>query len=145
MGSFSYTAHAGFFSFFNLGRFLTHPMLVSFVIMGVFLTYSVIASLIFIGGVSFTYSVIASFLSEEFLLHMPCWLHFYLGNFCCTSRAVFVFMQGISLTHPKLTSFKKIFFDEGVFLTHPKLPSFLCGDLPRFLCWEFFSHIPCWL
>ena len=80
-----------------------------------------------IRGVSLTYSVIASFLSGEFLLHMPCWLHFYQGNFCCTSLAGFIFMQGISLTHPMLTSF---FFVEGVFLTCPKLPSFSCEDLP---------------
>ena len=58
------------------------------------------------------------FLSGEFLLHVPCWLHFYLGSFSYTSRAGFIFIWGVSLTHPVLASF---------------------------LSGEFLLHISCWL
>ena len=50
------------------------------------------------------------------LFHTPCWLHFYLRSFSYTSRATFIFMRGVSLTHPVLS---------------------------RFLCREFLLHIPC--
>ena len=41
----------------------------------------------------------------EFLLvlHIPCCLHFYAGSF--SSLAGFIFMRGVSLTHPVLASF----------------------------------------
>ena len=71
-------------------------------------------ALTFIRGVSLRYPVLASFLSGEFLLHIPCWLHFYLGCFSYTSGAGFIFMRGVSLTYPMLASFfllfLKIFF-----------------------------------
>ena len=72
--------------------------------------------------VSLTHLVLASFLSGEFLLHIPCWLHFYLGSFSYTSRAGFIFIWGVSLTHPMLA---------GIF----------CGDLLlHILCWLFFIY-----
>ena len=39
-------------------------------------SYTSRAALIFMQGVSLTHPVLASFLSGEFLLHIPCWLHF---------------------------------------------------------------------
>ena len=93
LGSFSYTSHAGF---------------------------------IFIWRVSLTHHVLASFLSKEFLLHLPCWLlfllrefllhilcwryFFYLGSFSYTSHARFIFLWGVSVTHPMLTFFFFFFF-----------------------------------
>ena len=61
--------------------------------------------------------MLVSFLSGEFLLHIPCWLHFYLGSFSYTSPAGFIFIWGVSLTHPMLVSF---------------------------LSGEFLLHTPCW-
>ncbi len=60
----------------------------------------------------------AWFLCGEFLLHIPCWLDFYVGSFSYTSRAGFIFIWRVSLTHPVLASF---------------------------LSGEFLLHIPCWL
>ena len=62
--------------------------------------------------------MLALFLSGEFLLHIPCWLYFYLGSFSYTSRAGFIFIWGVSHTDPVLSSV---------------------------LCKEFLLHIPCWL
>ena len=79
--------------------------------------------------------MLASFLSREFLLHLLCLLHFYLGSFSYTSRAGFIFMWGVSLKHPVLAS---ILY--GKFLLH--IPCWL-----RFFFFssgEFFLHIPCW-
>ena len=98
-----------------------------------------------------------------FLLHIPCWLHFYLGSFSYTSHAGFILKSGEFLWHiPFWTSFScgefllhipcwlhfylRSFSDTshagfifiwGVSLTHPLLISFLSG--------EFLLHIPCWL
>ena len=104
-------------------------------------------------GVSLTRPVLASFLTGEFLLHIPCWLPFYLGSFSYTSHAGFIFMWGVSLTHPMLTflfnffilnlgsfsytSHAGLFLTWGVSLTHPVLAKFFCG--------EFLLHIPWWL
>ena len=55
---------------------------------------------IFMWGVSITHPVLASFLCGEFLLHIPCWLHFYVGSSPYTPRVVFTFTQGVSLTLP---------------------------------------------
>ena len=72
----------------------------------------------------------------EFLLHIPCWLHFYVGSFSYTSLAGFVFILGVSLTHPELV----YFFMAGVSLTHPVLTSLLSGEfLLHILCWLYFS------
>ena len=106
-------------------------------------------------GVSFTHPVLPLFLCGEFLLHIPCCLHFYAESFSYTSCAALIFMQGVSLTHPVLVSFFKIIlsgelylgnfsyssravliFMQGVSLTHPVQVSLLG---------EFLLHIPCWL
>ena len=47
--------------------------------------------LFFWRGVTLTHSILGSFLSRVFLLHIRCWLHFYLESFSYTSRAGFVF------------------------------------------------------
>ena len=107
------------------------------------------AGFIFMWGVSLTHLVLASFLSGEFLLHIPCWLHFYLGSFrllqipCCllfylgsfsyTSRAGFIFIWRVSLTHPML-----IFFVDFFFLN-------LAGGGGGGGGERFLLHIPCWL
>ena len=196
VGSFSYTSRAGFFFSFFLfiwGVSLTHPVLnlpfcgefthplqtsflcgefllyipiclhfyperfsyrscvsfffLSFIFLFIFylgsFSYTSHAGFIFIGGVSLTHPVLASFLSGEFLLHIPCWLRFYfifififyLGSFSYTSHVGFTFLWGVSLTHPELASFFSSF--SGEFLFHIVLGSFLLG--------EFLLHIPCWL
>ena len=100
-----------------------------------------------------THHMLPSFLrSGEFLLHIPCWLFFFnLGSFSYTSRAVFIFIWRVSLTHPMLASFVNLWsfsytshavwilfylasfsytahagftFLWGVSLTHPMLASF---------------------
>ena len=79
-------------------------------------------------------SNLTSFLCGEFLLNIPCWHVFYLGSFSYTSRAdclyVFFFSFFLSLTHPVLPSFLM----RGVSLTHRVLSSLLCREF----------H-PCWL
>ena len=104
------------------------------------------------------------FLCGEFLLHIPCSPHIYLGGLCYKSRAgsFFIFIWGVSLTHPMLASFlsgefllripwwlsfsvgsfsytsrARFTFIWGVSLTHPMLTSFLLG--------KFLLRIPCWL
>ena len=58
--------------------------------------------------------------------------YFYLGSSSYTPRAGFIFLWGVSVTHPVL-------------------PSFLCGELLLHIpCWLYFSvefvfHIPYWL
>ena len=188
LGSFSYTPRGDFIfmwvaslthpmlTVFMWGVSLTHPMLLSF-LCGVFLlhiacwpyyyyylsgefllqtgafffsfyrgslSYTSRAGFIFMWGISLTHSMLASFLSGEYPLHIPsclnliswvslthpeldliwsaeflwyisCWFHFYWSSLSYTSRAGFIFMWGVSLTHPMLASF---------------------------LCWEVFLHIP---
>ena len=82
------------------------------------------------------------FLSGEFLLHIPCWLLFYVFIFIwgvsLTHPAMaFFLLWGVSLTQPMLASFIKNQFLWGISLAHPVLASFLCG--------KFVLHIPCWL
>ena len=108
--SFSYISRAGFI--FIWGVFLKHPMLASFS-----------------SGEFFSYTFL--FLSQEFLLHIPCWLYFSLGSFSYTSHVGFIFLWGVSLTHPTLASF----FSLGMSLTHPMLASFVST--------EVLLHIPC--
>ena len=83
LGSLSYTSHSDFFKFFILVVSFTRPMLASF------------------------------FKSGEFLLHIPSWLELYLGCFTYTPNARFIFMWGVSLTHPVLASYLS-----GEFLLH---------------------------
>ena len=100
IGSFSYT----YWLYFSVGSFsyTSHAGFFFF----------------FIGGVSLTHHVLASFLSGEFLLHIPWWLVSYLGSFSYTSRVGFIFIWGVCLTHSMLSLF-------------------FCGEFPL--------HIPCWL
>ena len=86
----------------------------------------------FIWGVSLTHPVLGSFLSGEFLLHVPCWLHFYLGSLSYTSRADFLFCL-VSFSYTSRAGF---IFIWGLSLTHPVQLSFLSR--------EFLLHIPCW-
>ena len=156
VGSFSYTSHAGFIvlsgASFLCGKFLLHISCWLHFYLGSF-SYTCRAGLLFlfffnIWGVSLTHPVLASCLCEEFLLHIPgsgefllriqCLFHFYVGSFSYTSRAGFIFMGGVSLTHPVLASFFSSFFIWGVSLTRPML-------FVYFLSWEFLLHIPCWL
>ncbi len=87
-------------------------------------------------GVSLRHPMLALFLSGEFLLHIPCWLHFYLGSFSYTPRAGFIIMRGVSLTHPVLALFLS-----GEFLKHIPCSLFFLF----FFCGEFLLDIPCWL
>ena len=127
LGSSSYTSHAGFP--FLWGVSLTHP----------------VAGFIFKWGVCLTHPMLILFLCGEFLLHIPCCPHIYLGGLCYTSRAgsFFIFIWGVSLTcwlHFYRVSFSYASYGGfpflwGVSLTHLVLASFLCG--------EFLLHIPC--
>ncbi len=126
---------------------------------GVSLTHPILASLY--AGSCLAYRVLTSFfyffyfiLSGKFLLHIPCLFlfSFFLGSSSYSSRAGFIFIWGVSLTHPELglvlstdlllhipcwfyiyrgsfsyTSRAGLIFIWGVSLTHPTLASFLCG------------------
>ena len=189
LGSFSYTFRAGFFFFlfclvlslffcvefhlhipcwlrfsFTLGVCLTHTVLffcfVLFLNLGSF-SYTSHAGFIFIVVVSLTHPVLALFVSGEFLLHIPCWLRFYLGSFSYTSlgsfshtsHTGFTFLGEVSFTHPKQVFFFFFFLPIcRVSLTHPVLALFfICGVslthpvLTLFLSGEFLLYIPCWL
>ena len=97
-GSFSYISRAGFFSFLFFFFFF---------------------SFFFVGGLSLTHLVLASFLSGKFLLHTQWWLHFSAG-----------FLLHIPCRlHFYLGSFSYI-SDAGFF---------------SFSSVEFLLHIPCWL
>ena len=170
---------------FMWGVSLTHPVLVRY-LSGDFLldipcllyfsleTFYYISDVCFIFhcGVSLTHPLLANFFflsffffSGEFLLHIPCWLHFYLGSFSYTSHAGFflnlgsfsytsnagfIFYVG-SFCYTSHAGLKKLkYFGEflfhtpylflfiwGVSLTHPVLTSFLSG--------EFLLHNPCLL
>ena len=81
---------------------------------------------------SFSYTSHACFLWGEFLLHIPCWLSLMWGETqAYTSRAAFIFIWGVSLTHPMLISF----FYCGQFLLH--IPYWLCFYLGSF---SYTSH-----
>ena len=76
--------------------------------------------------------MLSSVLCKEFLLHILCWLYFFNRlSFSSTSPAGFIFVWGVSLTHPVLASFLC-----GVFLL-------LILSWLHFLCREFPLHIPC--
>ena len=84
LGSFSYTSRAGFI--FLRGVSLTRPILASST-----------PSSFLIWRVSLPHPMLASFLSGEFLLHIPCWLfsNFYLGSLSYSSIAGFILLSGI--------------------------------------------------
>ena len=82
-------------------------------------------------GVSLIHRMLSSFLCNEFLLHIPCWLHLHLGSFSYTSHDGFISIWGVSLPHPVLPSLFSgefllqipswIYFSMGSFsdTTHP--------------------------
>ena len=121
VGSFSYTAHAGFSFFFSFFFFLSLSLFFFFffffVDQGSF-SHTSRASFIVIWGLSLQHRIMASFLCGEFLLHIHCSAYFYLGSFSYTSHACFIFLPGVCLTHPVQ---------------------------PLFLYGEFLLHIRCWL
>ena len=98
------------------------------------LLFSVLFS--FFSGVSLKHRMLTSFLCGEFLLHIPCCLHFYAGSFSYTSRAVLIFMEGVSFTHRVLA----LLFLSAEFLLH--IPCWFI--LVLFIIEEFLLHIPCW-
>ena len=126
LGSFSYTSHTGFI--FLWGVSLTHSH----------------AGFNYIRWLSLIHRMLALLFCSEFLLHIPCYLYFYAGNFFYTSQPAFIFMRVVSLTYPMQASFyagsfsytsrADFFFMWGVCLTHPVLASCLCG--------EFLLHLP---
>ena len=141
--SFSYTSHTGLKK-----KTILHISCISH------------SGVIFIWGVSLTHPKLAfvgspdtsaSFLCGEFLLHIPCWLHFYLGSFSYTSRAVLILMKEFLFHIPcsflffiffylgsfSYTPLAGFIFIWGVSLTHPVLALFLSG--------EFHINIPCWI
>ncbi len=110
--------------------------------------------------VSLTHPKLVSFLSGEFLRHIPWWLPFYMGSFSYTSRAGFFsyLVRFSNTSHAGFFSYLGRFsytsragftFILGVSLTHPMLASFLTsGDSltqALLLSWEYLLHIPCWL
>ena len=144
-GSFSYTSRAAWC--FMRGVSLTHPVLASF-LSGEFLLHIPRWLQFFFWEVSLTHPVLPLFLCWEFLLHIPCWNHFHAGNFSNTSRAGFIFISGVSLTHPTMAWNLM----QGVSLTHHVLLDFLCAEfllhipyLLHFLFRKFLLHIACWL
>ena len=129
------------------GVSLTHPVLAFFLLFSFFFFFFLsVASFSFkshlgfihLWGVSLTHPMLTLVLCGEFLLHIPCCFQFYAGIFSHTSRASFIFMQGVSLIL-SVTAF--VFFScfsrFFPFLTHPMLAFLYCG--------EFLLHIPCWL
>ena len=115
---------AFFVLFVCLGSFSHTSRAVFILILGSF-SYTSCAGFIFNWGVSLTHPTLASFLPGEFLLHSPCCFCFLLfcffinpGSFSYTSRAGFIFIWEVSLTHPVLAV-----------------------ALPR----EFLLYIRCWL
>ena len=127
LGSFSYTSRASFI--FMRQVYLTHPVLALF-LCGSF-SYTSQACFLFLLGVCLTHP-------EFFVLSLSLlrWLHFYAGCFSYTSRAGFFFFIFFYLG-VYYTSGAGFIFLWGVSLTHPMLVLFLCG--------EFLLHIPCWL
>ena len=113
-------------SFLISGVSLTHPVLVLWIFCSSF-SYTSHAGFIFIRGVSDTHPVLVSFLFGEFLLHIPCCLHFYLGSFSYTYRAGFIFYLG-SFSYTSRAGFMYFLFLLGFFLTHPVLASVLSGE-----------------
>ena len=143
--SFSYTSHTRFIFIWGVphthpvlpaflsGEFLLHIPFLLYFCVGSF-SYTSHSCFIFVWGVSLTHPMLAFshsfsssssfiFYSGEFLLHIPCWLHFHPGSFSFTSHSCFIFVWGVSLTHPMLAYTSRTDFISiwGVSLTHPML------------------------
>ena len=88
------------------------------------------------------------FLSVEFVLHIPCWTVFSVGSFSYRFIADFVLMWGVSLTHPVLASSFFFFFFSFFFFSFSFLYLFYLGSFPytspvgffSFLCLGSFSY-----
>ena len=111
------------------GISLTRPILTSFS----YGSFSYTTGGFFIWGVSLIHPMLASILSGEFLLHIQCWLNFLPGDFVLHIRHWLYFSVG-SFSYTSRAGF---IFIGGVSLTHPMLALILCG--------EFILQIPCWL
>ena len=128
LGSFSYTSSAGVlfiwgvspisrefllripcFLYSSSGISLTHFKSATFysLILGVSLTHPILAYFLSVEFLLHVPSWLFYFIfySGEFLLHIPCWLDLYLRSFIYTPSARFIFLWGVSLTHPALASF----------------------------------------
>ena len=162
VGSFSYTSSAGLIFIWGVSLLFG-----GFIFYAGSFSCTSRAGFIFMRGVSFTHPVLALLFGGEFLLHIPC-LHFSfffsssffslthsmlasfvfnLGSFSYTSRAGFIFIQGVSLTHPVLGLVLS-----GKFLLHIPCLLFFCGEFLLHIPWwlyfylgSYFLHIPCWL
>ena len=142
VGNFSHTFHVNFFSLFFFfggggGGLFRHTMLtffLSFFNLGSF--YYTSRAGFYVWGVSLTHPMLALYLSGEFFIHIPFWLHFYLGSFSYTSHVgfFFFFFFFFILWSFSYTSRAGFIFMRGVSLTHPVLALFLSG--------EFLLHIP---
>ena len=156
--TFPYISHADFVIMWGVS--LTHPVLPSVLcrefllhilswlhFYASFLTHHVLALLLLL----FFFFFFFFFLIWGFLLHIPCWLYFSVGSFSYTPHACFIFIWGVSLTHPVLASYSCgefllhipywLYFLSGEFLLH--IPCLLL--LILFICGEFLLDIPCWL
>ena len=139
LGSFSYTSRAGFS--FIWGVSLTHPMLTLFFMSEVYLTHAVLA--LFLSGESLLHVPCwLRLLSGDFLLHIPCWFLFLAGKFllhiqCMLALFLYGELPSTGCVTFSYTSLAGFIFIWGVSLTHPVLASFLSG--------EFFLHIPYWI
>ena len=71
----------------------------------------------------------------EFLLHLPCWLHFYVGSFSYTSCAAFIFTGKEFLLHD--ACWVRVLFLFCLFVC-------LFVLLLLFSSGKFLLHIPCW-
>ena len=130
LGSFSYTSHAAFtFLSFSFSFYISLLLLFSFLFFfflfksGEFLLHIPCWLHFYLG--SFSYTSRAGFiLSGKFLLHIPCWIRFYLGSFSYTSHAGFSFLWEVSLTRPLLALSKK----EDILktFTHTSIPIHPC-------------------
>ena len=132
VGSFSYTSYAGFI--FSVGSFSNT-------------SHAIFFSLFFIWGVSLTHPLLASFLSREFLLHLPCWLYCLSGEFPLNIPYLLYFFCGEFLLHVPCWLLYLIW---GVSLTHPMLVSFLSGEFLLYIpcCLDFYGRslsYTCWL
>ena len=136
LGIFSYTSRAGFIF---IGEFLLHISCWLHYYLGSF-SYRSHAGFTFLWGVSLTHPLLTLVLSGEFLLHIQCWLNFYLGSFPCWFHfcpGSFSYTSSAGFTFIWVVSRAGFIFVRGVSLSHPTLASFLSS--------EFLLHIPCWL
>ena len=131
-----YTSRAGFI--FIWGVSLTHPILASF-----------LHILFYFDAGNFSYTSHAVFIFVKGIWHIPRCFHFYAGSFSYrnyTSQAPFIFMWGVSLTHPVLAFF--LFFSFLVWgasflcslLSNNPLRKEVGGSWPRGKVWKYHTQ-----